>query len=190
MPSLHFSAGTVRAVGTDTRDFDGSPMQAEVDMIEFDVKIEAQDLYNYMMAHAYNSASGLIGSCFGALMIVIFGLDPRQWIFLVCGVILLLYLPVSLKLKSKQIALTNPSFQKPLHYTLDEEGIAVSQGETTERQAWTDLYKATATGKRVIVYTTKVSAAIFPNRDLGEQRADVVKMISTHMPPGKVKIRG
>ena len=123
MPSLHFSAGTVRAVGTDTRDFDGSPMQAEVDMIEFDVKIEAQDLYNYMMAHAYNSASGLIGSCFGALMIVIFGLDPRQWIFLVCGVILLLYLPVSLKLKSKQIALTNPSFQKPLHYTLDEEGL-------------------------------------------------------------------
>ena len=79
-------------------------MRAEVDMIEFDVKIEAQDLYNYMMAHAYNSASGLIGSCFGALMIVIFGLDPGQWIFLVCGVILLLYLPVSLKLKSKQIA--------------------------------------------------------------------------------------
>jgi MFS family permease len=106
-------------------------------MIEFDVKIEAGDLYNYMMAHAYGSASGLIGSCFGALMIVIFGLDPRQWIFLICGVILLLYLPVSLYLKSKQLALTNPSFQKALHYVLDEEGISVSQGETTERQACT-----------------------------------------------------
>lgn len=101
-------------------------------MIEFDVKIEAGDLYNYMMAHAYGSASGLIGSCFGALMIVIFGMDPRQWIFLVCGVILLLYLPVTLWMKSKQLALTNPSFQKPLHYVLDEEGISVSQGETTE----------------------------------------------------------
>lgn len=159
-------------------------------MIEFDVKIEAGDLYNYMMAHAYGSASGILGSCVGALMLVIFARYPQQWIFLVCGVILLLYLPVSLKLKSKQIALTNPSFQKPLHYVLDEEGIAVSQGETTERQAWADLYKATATGRSVIVYTTRVSAAIFPDRDLGEQRARVVEMISTHMPPSKVKIRG
>lgn len=158
-------------------------------MIEFDVKIEAGDLYNYLMAHAYGSASGILGSCVGALLIVIFVRYPQQWIFLVCGVILLLYLPVSLKLKSKQIALTNPSFQKPLHYVLDEEGIAVSQGETTERQAWGDLYKATATGRSVIVYTTKVSAAIFPDRDLGEQRTQVVEMISTHMPPSKVKIR-
>lgn len=159
-------------------------------MIEFDVKIEAGDLYNYMMAHAYGSASGLIGSCVGALMLVIFGMDPGQWIFLVCGVILLLYLPVSLQLKSRQLALTNPAFQKPLHYVLDEEGISVSQGETTERQAWGDLYRATATGRSVIVYTTKVSAAIFPNRDMGEQRARVVEMISTHMPPKKVRIRG
>ena len=159
-------------------------------MIEFDVKIEAGDLYNYMIAHAYSSASGLIGSCFGALMIVIFALDPVQWIFLVCGVILLLYLPVTMKLKSKQLALTNPAFQNPLHYVLDEEGISVSQGETTERQAWADLYKATATGRSVIVYTTKVSAAIFPNRDLGEQRTKVVEMICAHMPPKKVKIRG
>ena len=104
--------------------------------------------------------------------------------------ILLLYLPVSLYLKSKQLALTNPSFQKALHYVLDEEGISVSQGETTERQAWADLYKATATGRSVVVYTTKVSAAIFPNRDLGEQRAEVIAMISTHMDPKKVRIRG
>ncbi len=53
-----------------------------------------------------------------------------------------------------------------------------------------DLYKATATGRSVVVYTTKVSAAIFPNRDLGEQRAEVIAMISTHMDPKKVRIRG
>ncbi len=159
------------------------------EMIEFDVKIEAGDLYNYMMAHAYGGASGIIGSCVGALMLIYFAANPQQWIFLICGVILLLYLPVTLKLKSKQTALLNPAFQQPLHYVLDEEGISVSQGETTERQAWSELYKATATGRSVIVYTTRVSAAIFPNRDLGEQRTRVVEMISTHMPPSKVKIR-
>lgn len=153
------------------------------------MKIESGDLYNYMMAHAYSSASGILGSCVGALLLLVFARDPRQWIFLVCGLILLFYLPVNLKLKSKQTALTNPAFQQPLHYVLDEEGISVSQGETVEKQAWGDLYKATATGKSVIVYTTKVSAAIFPNRNLGEQRARVVEMISTHMPPAKVKIR-
>lgn len=91
--------------------------------------------------------------------------------------------------EEQAIGADQPFLSDPLHYMLDEEGISVSQGEITECQAWADLYKATATGRSVIVYTTKVSAAIFPNRDLGEQRVRVVEMISTHMPPGKVKIR-
>ncbi|MDE7112649.1 MAG: YcxB family protein, partial [Acetatifactor sp.] len=91
-------------------------------MVELDVKIEAADLYDYMLMHAYNSASGLLGSGVGAVAVLV-GILKGQPVFLVAGIVLLLYLPVNLFLKRRQQALINPAFGKPLHYVLDEQGI-------------------------------------------------------------------
>ncbi len=157
-------------------------------MLELDVKIEAKDLYDYMMAHTYNSPSGILGSCVGGLGVV-FGLMTKQWIFLILGIVLLVYLPWTLNLKSKQQALNNPVFKEALHYTLNEEGLTVSQGENVQSQAWTDMYKATSTAKSIIVYTSPVNATIIPRRALGENLSQCIEIISTHMPPSKVKIR-
>lgn len=157
-------------------------------MVEFQVKIEAGDLYNYLLMHAYTGSAGIVGTCVGALLIVVFSYN-QQWIFLICGCIILGYLPWTLFLKSKQMALTNEAFKQPLHYTLDEEGITVSQNETQQKQTWDTMYKAVSTTRSIIVYTTPNSAAIFPNRELKDQRSKVVEMISTHMEPKKVKIR-
>lgn len=156
--------------------------------VEFDVQIKAGDLYDYMLQHNYTGASGLIGSTVGALMIVAFFMN-RQWIFLIAGVIILLYLPWTLFLKSRQQALMNPAFKKPLHYRMAEEGVFVSQGEVCEKQEWDNMYKAVSTPRSIILYTSVVNAAIFPKRDMRENTAKVVEMISTHMPPNKVKIR-
>ncbi len=157
-------------------------------MLELDVKIEAKDLYDYMMAHTYASPAGILGSCFGGLMVVV-GFMTKQWIFLICGIVLLVYLPWTLYLKSKQQVLNNPAFQNSLHYVLDENGITVSQGEQTQCQVWEDMYKATSTTKSIIVYTSPVNATIFPRRVLGEQLSQCIEIISTHMPAKKVKIR-
>ena len=157
-------------------------------MVELDIKIEAKDLYDYMMSHTYNTASGIIGSCFGAVMVVI-GISTKMWIYAILGAVLLLYLPWTLKIKSKQQALLNPAFKEPLHYVLDENGITVSQGEQTQNQAWENMYKATSTTRSIIVYTTKVNATIFPRAQVGEQLPALIEVISTHMPAGKVKIR-
>lgn len=157
-------------------------------MLELDVKIEAKDLYDYMMAHTYNSGAGILGSCFGALMIIV-GVINTRWIFIICGVVLLLYLPWTLFLKSKQQILNNPAFKESLHYVLNEEGITVSQGETLQSQSWENMYKATSTAKSIIVYTSPVNATIIPRRVLGENTGRCIEIISTHMPPKKVKIR-
>lgn len=157
-------------------------------MIEFDVKIEAGDLYDYLLAHAYSGAPGILGSTFGALLIV-FALMKGQWIFLILGAVLLVYLPWTLFIKSRQQVLNNPAFKKPLHYVLDEEGITVSQDGVTQKQMWADMYKAISTGRSIIVYTSRVNACIFPKRALGDDRVAVTAVISTHMPPSKVKIR-
>lgn len=156
--------------------------------IEFDVKIDAGVLYDYMLHHTYNSAAGILGTVVGALMIVAFSMG-RGVLFLIAGIVVLAYLPWTLFIKSRQQALLTPAFKKPLHYKLDDEGITVSQDDSEEKQEWGQIYKAVSTGKSIIVYTSKVNASIFPKRDLGESRVKVIEIISTHMPPSKVKIR-
>lgn len=164
-------------------------MQRERDvMMEFDIKIESGDLYDYMLRHSYYSPAGILGSCFGALFIVL-AVMTKQWIYILFGGILLIYLPCSLFLKSKQQVVNNPSFKKPLHYKLDDQGIMISQGEDSVQYLWEELYKAVSTGRSIIVYTSAVNATIFPKRQLGDNITDVIRMISTHMPPKKVKIR-
>lgn len=156
--------------------------------MEFDVKITDKELYDYMMAHTYNSGTGILGSCVGALLIVA-GCMNSQFIYVICGAVLLLYLPVNLKIKSKRQMLNTPAFKEPLHYKLDDEGITISQGEVSQSQKWEDMYKAVSTNKSIIVYTSKVNATIFPRKQLGEDVVKVIQIISSHMPPKKVKIR-
>ena len=159
-----------------------------MNQLEFDVKITGGDLYDYMLRHTYHSAQGLLGTCVGVLGIFMF-LNNHQFIYLIMGVVLVLYLPWSLFIKSKQQALNNSAFKEPLHYVFGEEGISVSQGEATETQKWADMHKAVATGRSIIVYTNRVNACIFPRKELGGLEQQVIAYISTHMDPKKVNIR-
>ena len=159
-----------------------------MNQLEFDVKITIGDFYDYMLRHTYHSAQGLLGTCVGALGIFMF-LNNHQFIYLIMGSVLVLYLPWSLFIKSKQQALNNPAFKEPLHYVFSEAGISVSQGEATETQEWTNMHKAVATGRSIIVYTNRVNACIFPRKELGGLEQQVIAYISTHMDPKKVNIR-
>lgn len=156
--------------------------------VEFDIKVTPSVLYDYMMYHTYTSASGLIGSVTGALLVVAFFMGSGI-ICLIAGVIILAYLPWTLFIKSRQQYLANPAFKNTLHYRLTEEGVEVSQNEEVQSQKWEDMHKAVSTPRSLILYTSPVNASIFPKKDLGEKAPGVIEIISTHMPPKKVKIR-
>ena len=157
-------------------------------MVELDVKIEAGDLYDYMLMHTYSSASGIMGTAFGAVLILL-AVGTQRWAFIALGAVVILYLPWTLFIKSRRQVLSNPSFQKPLHYVLDEEGLTISQGEDSVQYLWEEMHKAVSTGKNIILYTSRINATLFPKRQMEDKKADVIEMISTHMPPNKVKIR-
>ncbi len=156
--------------------------------VEFDVKITPSVLYDYMLYHTFTSAAGLIGAVIGALLIVAFFMGTGI-LCLITGIIILAYLPWTLFLKSRQQFLANPAFKEPLHYRMTQEGVEVSQNGETQSQKWEDMYKAVSTFRSVIIYTSKVNASIFPKKDLADNGMAVIQMISTHMPPAKVKIR-
>lgn len=157
--------------------------------IEFDVKINTNILYDYMLQHTYSRLPGLMGTLVGVLMLFLFAAN-RQPLILLIALVILLYLPWTLFLKAASQAKATPAFQKPLHYRLSDEGIEVSQDGTAEQMAWEGMVKAISTPKSIVVYTTAVNACIFPKSDLGDRKYKVIEIISTHMPPKKVKIRG
>ncbi len=156
--------------------------------MKFDVRMTSGILYDYMLHHTYTGASGLLGNCMGALMVVLFFYNGNV-LALIGGILVLAYTPWTLFLKSKQQMARTQSFKEALHYEMNEDGIQVSQGEEVLMLEWDSLYKAISTRQSIVVYTSKVNACIFPKKDLGDRTTEVIEMLSTHMPPAKVKIR-
>ena len=122
--------------------------------LEFDVHVDANALYDYMLRHTFTKAAGILGSTAGALGIVA-GMMQRYPIYVIFGAVVLLYQPVSLWLRAQKQALL-PVFKEPLHYKMTEEGVEVSQKETQQFQKWEDMYRAVSTGKSLILYTDKI----------------------------------
>ena len=156
--------------------------------VEFDIKITATDLYDYMLAHTYSGFSGIFGGVVGSLLIVLW-FSSSMIYYLIAGIVILLYIPCSLFLRAKRQAASNEFFKNPIHYTLTDEGVTVTQGESEMTQPWAAVVKASSTNKSLLLYTSRVNAWIFPKRQLGEKREDVIQMISTHVSPDRVKIK-
>ena len=156
--------------------------------MEFDVKVTAWALYDYLLFHTYTSFSGMLGTLVGVFLLMAFA-STKYFIYLIAGIVLIAYLPGALFLKAMQQVQNNPAFRNPLHYKMTEEGISVSQGENEEKQSWDSCVKAVSTGRSIILYTSRTAASIFPKKDLGDKKEALIQMISTHMPAKKVKIR-
>lgn len=156
--------------------------------IEFDVQMTTAKMYDYMLYHTFRSFSGIMGEVVGIMLIACF-FASHKILYLIAGIIVVLYLPVALFMNAKKQVMLNPVFKIPLHYILDDEGITVVSGDATDSQKWSDMHKAVSSGKSIIIYTNKINACIFPKADLAGKLPDVIKVISTHMDPKRVVIR-
>ncbi len=156
---------------------------------EFDVKMTSSALYDYNMHHAYTSASGLLGTAVGILLIVGFTQNTDYIAMLVAGLIILLYMPITLYTRAKKQMLLNPAFKNAIHYKMNDEGVTVSNGDEEMTLEWSSMYKAYSTNQSIILATSRINAWIFPKKDLGEDRYQLIEMISTHMSPGKIRIK-
>ncbi|MFI3238368.1 MAG: YcxB family protein [Lachnospiraceae bacterium] len=156
--------------------------------LEFDIKISSADLFNYMMRHIYCGMQGILSTVLGVFALYIFA-TTNQVIYLIAGVVIILYLPWSLFLKSKQQVLHNPTFKNSIHYTFDGEGLTVRQGESLEFQAWEHMYKLVATRRSVILYTNPIHASIFPRKQLGDQQEAVISYLKEVIQSNRIKMR-
>ena len=157
-------------------------------LYEIDVQIKASDLYDYSLRHSYTSLGGLLSTIVGVLMIYAYFAKNASALYLIFGLIVVFYIPINLFLMSRQQAMQE-TFQKPLHYAFYENGMEVSQDALKDMIEWDYIVKAVATSKSIIVYTGKNRASIFPRRDLQPDATALIRVLSTHVDPKKMKIK-
>lgn len=164
-------------------------------MVTIDVKMTKKAMFDFLLYTSYTSLSGITGGVFGVitLAMAIWMLskgDPSSAMpFVLCAILFLVAMPLQMKMRANEQVLRTPMFQKPIRYELGEEGIQVFQDGESAMNQWADFKKAVSTGQSIILYITKYRAIILPKESIGEAYPATVKMISTHMPPKKVKIR-
>ncbi len=163
--------------------------------VKINVQMTEEYMYDFMLYHEYTHMSGLISAIAGVLCLAVFvqklmdGDVQTSLVWLMCSILFLVISPTSMKTKAKNQVHNSEMFQKPLEYEITEEGIIVSQDEAKATTKWEEVTKAVSTQKSIILYLGRVRALILPKSCMGEQYEEVLKMIHTHMPPKKIKIR-
>ncbi len=156
--------------------------------LDFDVRINVGVLFDYLMRHTYTSLQGIVGVVIGILALAYY-FWSFDLMYLLIGLVVLLYLPITLLMKAVAQARTNPAFKDVIHYHLDAEGITVSQGELKQTMFWDRMVKVVATSKSIILYTSPVNASIFPKKDLGDKEGQLLLVLKEYLPPEKLKIK-
>ncbi len=164
--------------------------------IKIEVQMTVKIMYNYVLQHTYTSIGGIFGVVLGIVSFLWSGqklisgeMSGTILALLFVGVMFIFVNPMMLWSKSKKQVKNTPSFQKPICYELNEEGITVSQDDQETKVAWDTVMKVTATNMSVIIYFSRMRAFILPKEALGDNYSNAVKLIFTHVPSKKVKIR-
>ena len=153
--------------------------------IQFDVDLTVPDLYVFSMRHTYCSVSGVFGLIISIGSLVICALrysvmDRTALIaLLIIGMLFTVVQPIMLYSKAVAQRKQNKDINAPLHYSLGEEGISVSQGEQSAFVHWYDVRKMLQTSKAIYLYMSPVRAFIFPKAQCGAQFGEMADMIKT-----------
>ena len=166
--------------------------------IEFDIKLKTKDMFRFNMYQTYTGFSGLSSIVFAAVMFGMAGYTfythgqealSNILIYIFAGVLLLVYMPCSLWLRSRQSLKASPVLSNTLHYLVDADGFTVTQGDANGVLAWKQIYKMVATKHLVLVYSNRVNAYIIPRKQLGEQYVALAKLAVSKLPKFRVRMK-
>lgn len=171
------------------KDREEGAMSAQVD-----IQITDKDMYRFNMHHAYTGFQGIFATVVGILAIVAsvatYGKVGTAYtvLYALFGVIFLVYLPVSLKGRSKRQMLLTPTLREAMHYTFDYAGIHVAIGEQQADLEWKMVYRMVATKSQLLIYSTRVHAYILPLEQMREQYPAVKALALEQLEAHRVKM--
>lgn len=163
--------------------------------VKIEVKMLPKYMFDFMVYHQYTHLSGILGVIVGVIALglgistLTSGDAQASMPMFLIAVLFLIVTPVTTKNRAKMQVEKSEMFKKAIEYEFTEDGVYVRQDELEALNKWDEFSKAISTQKSIVLYITRVRAIIFPKECMGDKSEEVVKMIRTHMPPSKVKIK-
>ena len=154
---------------------------------KFQIRIKVNDMYRFLMRHAYVGFSGVINLVIsgGAFVLYLLGVGNNSRVsntmLLLIAALFTIINPVYLYYKAaKQVKLT-PMFLKPLDYIIKEDGIYVSQGDEKLTIEWEQVRKIIETKHDFYIYLSVTRAYILPKDQYTGQVQVVRNLIKAHV---------
>lgn len=163
--------------------------------LEFDVKVTEKDLYSFNMEQAYKGSQGILSILLAILLTATAVMSMQKGqalysvLYIVIGIVILLYVPISLKGRVRLVLKTNEVLKKPLHFEVDDIAINVSQGEETAQLPWELVYKFVANEKRILVFSNRKNAYILPKEQLGSSFEELKEMAKRNLEKYRLKVK-
>lgn len=166
--------------------------------IEFDVKLEARDMFRFNMYQTYTGFNGWTSII---CSIALFGMAvytyylhgdaalTKMLMYVFASILLLVYMPLTLWLRANQSIKASPVLGNTLHYHVDEDGFTVTQGEASGVLAWKQIYRMVSTKHLVLVYSNRVNAYVIPRAQLGEHYVSLAKLATDKLPKFRAKMK-
>lgn len=162
---------------------------------EFDIKLTEKDLYSFNIYQTYHGVHGIFSIVIAALVFVMATVSGKNGelayaaLYVAVGILLLVYVPVSLKLRVRQTMKTNAVLSGVLHYEVSEEGIKVTSGEESGDLPWNLVYQVYSRKDSVLIYSNRVNAYIIPKNQLGDKYDALMEVAKKSLESYRVKCK-
>jgi len=164
--------------------------------ITLDIKIEAKDLFRFNVKQAYKGMQGALSIILPLLIFAYAWTSFGQvsvgstLVYVGLGIIFLVYVPVSLWMRSKKIVLdSNNALSKTLHYEFMEDAIRVSVEEESVEFKWENIFQMKTTGDLLLIYTNRINAYILPLPQVGDRYDELSKLAHAKLEKYRIKMK-
>ena len=164
--------------------------------ITFSVQMKWKEIYKFTMYHTYHSFAGILGVLLSIMalanLIISFDKlsDQSKTIMTIVAAWFLIFEPVRMLIRSKNQMKLSKAYKKPLNYTINEEGITVSQDEESQTIEWKQLFKIVETKSQFLVYSNRINSFIFPKSSLEGQADELGTVMAEYSKDTTVKLSG
>jgi hypothetical protein len=159
-------------------------------------KINAGELFQFLMYHTYSSMWGFIGILISICALLAVGqlcISGGDTVAKICTLLAaLLFLavqPLRLYLQAQRLMESDKGYQEPIDYIFDHSGISLSQGSDTAFYAWGEVEKVISTKKIVAIYVGRKRVFKLSRNDLGDSYEQLREIVRTFAVKAFVKMR-
>ena len=160
--------------------------------INLKVKIDTNNLYEFIMNNNYVSVRGVLSVLFSlasGVGTVVFWNEfscIQKALMIFMSLLFIVITPLEYYFRAKRQVKKN--FSEEFEYIFDESCITIKKGEESSSLKWSEVMKVINTKNLVAIYFTPIRAFIIPKRCIGEQFDELKGLIEKNTSCYKFKM--